>query len=209
MTIKPYDPDKIKFLILGLGFFYGVYLLPAGHYSINRIPYKIGKLTGVFPSGKDIPKALVALSNFYDLNPKKRNNMFAVLHWMLVGQTLNHSWERFEAQYKVLDGLFKISGATAKFHSDRPVALGKKYSIQLPEWAKINGKHSKLSTLRNQLFHEALYVDKPIGYAHPAEDYDIEFVTFNSKIIAATLGLASNFQKNGSSVRYKCAWEIE
>lgn len=201
--------EKKRFLILGIGFFFGVYLLPTEHVSLTRLPYKVGMLTGVIPTGDDIPKAIAALSRYYDENLSNRNNMFAIIHWMLFGQTYQHEWERFDSQCKVLDGLYKVSGVNANKHAKRPKKLSELYGIDLPSWAEISNGDSKFSIARNEFAHEALYAGRPIGYAYPPENFDLELVAFNAKLIAATLGLKSNFQDLPCDLRVMSTWGIK
>lgn len=210
ITMNPYDSNKAKFIILGVGFFFGVYLSPAGYYNLGKTPYEEGKLTGVIPVGDDISKAIDVLSQYYDTNPQKRTSMFAVLHWFMIGQSHTYPWDRFEAQYKVLDGLYKISESKkAPTHAFRPIALAGQYGIQLPNWAALQGKSSKLTILRNELAHEAIYAGHPIGYAHPGEDYDLELASFNVKLIASSLGVKSAYLQIPVHDRQYHLWNIE
>ncbi|MBY8157648.1 hypothetical protein KW508_06495 [Vibrio fluvialis] len=208
IIFRPYSEQKARFLILGIGFFFGVYLSPAEYYNIDRVAYKVGKLTGVSPRNGDIELALEYLSRFYDTNPKKRQGMFAVIHWFLLGQSYNHPWDRFEAQYKVLDGLFKLSGISVCSHGLRPNKLAEKYNIQIPTWAEVIDGKSLLSRLRNDLAHEAIYAGEPIGYAHPKENYDIDFSSFNVKLIASILGVKTNYLATSSQDRQLHLWHI-
>ncbi|MEZ8292201.1 hypothetical protein [Vibrio sp. 10N.237.312.B06] len=209
IIFHPYDYEKSKFLILGIGFFFGVYLSPAEYYNIGKVAYAEGKLTGVIPIGKDIELALNYLAKFYDdSSDEKRAGMFAVIHWFLIGQSHYYPWDRFEAQYKILDGLFKLSGIARCPHTQRPAALAQKYSLLLPNWAELENGSSVLSKLRNELAHEALYAGKPIGYAHPEQNYDVDFSSFNTKLIAATLGIESSYLQASSQDRQYSAWNI-
>lgn len=208
VRISPDDPEKLKFIILGLGFLFGVYLSPAGYQCISRVPYKIGELTDIIPVNNDIEKGVEFLSLFYDLNPDKRIGMYAVIHWFLLGQTYNHPWDRFDSQYKVLDGLYKVSGLNAPTHAQRPVVLANTYGVQLPNWAIINGRQSTLSQMRNNLVHEAIYAGQPIGFNYPSDNFDQEFKKFNGKIIAAILGFGTNYISTGID-RQVHAWDFE
>ncbi len=101
LRINPFDDKKAKFLILALGFLNGVYLCPAGHLCINRIPYETGKLTGVVPVGDDTEIGMTVLSNYFDsASPDQQTLAYATLHWFLLGQTYNFDWDRFDAQWK-------------------------------------------------------------------------------------------------------------
>ncbi len=213
ITLHPYDDEKVKFLLLGVSFVMGLYLSPAGFYCLGKIPYDQGKLTGVIPIKNDVEISLDTLSKFYDASsPKKRKNCFAILHWFLAGQNYEFQWDRFDSQYKVLDGIFKTSEVSNNLrsrripHAERPVLLADHFSIDIPPWAKTNGKGSQLSKLRNDLVHEAVYAGQPIGYGYPDNNYDLEFRRFNTKLIAALLGLKSNFLKSPYNDRQRHGW---
>ena len=156
------------------------------------------------------------ISRFYqNATEEDRKQAFAVLHWFLVGQMYTFEWEQFEAQYKVLDGIYKLAKVNAKTHAGRPGALVNKYQdkgIILPKWAKIDSsdkKSSALSTLRNQLVHEAKYAGHPIGYELPTENYPLEFVSFNTKLICAVLGIDTPYLKADPEDRQPWAWDIK
>ena len=212
ITINPFDEEKAKFLILTIGFLNGVYLNPAGHFFLNRAAYEIGKLTGVIPAGNDAEIGMTAFGKYFDkVNQSERKLLFAILHWFIVGQTYNFDWDRFDAQYKVLDGLFKLSGLKAPNHASRPVELANNFGIKIPSWAQINsdGKSSRLSILRNELFHEARYAGHPIGYEYPKENFGLEFARFNSKIIVALIGLKSKFLQADPGNRDTWGWGFQ
>ena len=154
-------------------------------------------------------RLLVAFSDFYDnSDSQKRTLMFAIIHWLLLGQTYDLAWERFEAQYKVLDALYKISGINSKTHASRPVELAKKYKIKLPDWAKIIRKESRLSKIRNELIHEAKYAGRPIGYAYPEDNFDLELVAFNVKLVIKIAGLDTPYLKADISNRMLYLWDF-
>uniref|UniRef100_UPI0023620E2B hypothetical protein n=1 Tax=Vibrio parahaemolyticus TaxID=670 RepID=UPI0023620E2B len=119
-----------------------------------------------------------------------------------------HSSDRFEAQYKVLDGLFKLSGVSGCNHGLRPNKLAEEYNVQIPTWAEVIDGKSLLSRLRNDLAHEAIYAGKSIGYAHPKENYDIDFSSFNVELIASILGVKTNYLATSSQDRQRHLWHI-
>jgi hypothetical protein len=153
------------------------------------------------------------ISRFYQkANQEDRKQAFAALHWFLVGQSYTFEWDQFEAQYKVLDGIYKLSKVNAKTHAGRPVELAKKYhdkGIILPKWAELDSEGKRaLSILRNELVHEAKYGGHPIGYAYPTENYPLEFVSFNTKLICAVLGINTPYLKADPGDRQRWAWDI-
>lgn len=205
------DNEHLRFLILAYGFLQGIYLIPEGNLYFNRTPYERGKLNGLLLSGDDYVNGMEQINHFYlNAKPKDRKQMFAILHWFLIGQSHEFPWEIFDSQYKVLDGIYKLSNIKAQTHALRPVKLAEEYGITIPSWAKLikSKKVSTLSILRNELVHEAKYAGEPIGYAHPQDNYTLEFVAFNTKLICAVLGLKTPYLNMSPDSREFCRWDI-
>lgn len=205
------DDEHLRFLILAYGFLQGVYLIPEGNLYFNRTPYERGKLNGLLLSGDDYVNGMEQIHYFYlNAKPKDRKQTFAILHWFLIGQSHEFPWEIFDSQYKVLDGIYKLSNVKAPNHASRPVKLAEKYGITIPSWAELreSKKESTLSVLRNELVHEAKYAGEPIGYAHPKDNYTLEFVSFNTKLICAVLGLKTPYLKMNPDCREFHGWDI-
>jgi hypothetical protein len=212
ITSNTYSDDHLRFLILGYGFLQGLYLTPEGYSYLGRTAYKPGKLNGLLLIGDDYANGMEIINQFYvSKNTEERNQMFSCIHWYLIGQAYHFDWDRFDAQYKVLDGLYKLSGVKAKNHAGRPVELAKKYNLKLPPWAELcpAGKQSKLSIQRNELVHEAKYGGHPIGYSYPDENYSLEFTSFNTKLIAATLGIDTPYLAAEPNNRVCWRWDIK
>lgn len=205
------DDEHLRFLILAYGFLQGIYLIPEGNLYISRTPYEQGKLNSLLLSGNDYVNGMERINYFYlNSKPKDRKQAFAILHWFLIGQSHEFPWEIFESQYKVLDGIYKLSNLKFSNHASRPVELARKYGITIPSWAELRGskKTSTLSILRNELVHEAKYAGEPIGYAYPKDNYTLEFVSFNTKLICAVLGLKTPYLNMNPDCRELCGWDI-
>ena len=203
--------DKAKFMILSLGLLYGLYLAPDGFHYMYRVAYEPGKLTGIKPVRADVERGLSRISEKYDqLSPNDRGQLYAAIYWFLVGQSARNAWERFDSQYKVLDGIYNISGVNSPTHAKRPSSLAKNYGIHIPEWAEIatDGKTCRLSVLRNELVHEAKFNGKPLGYSNPDENFDIEFRAFNLKLICVLLGLQTSFIASSVSRKWVRSWDF-
>lgn len=206
------DEDHLRFLILGYGFLQGLYLTPEGYSRLGRVPYEPGKLNGLLLSGDDYINGMEIINDYYKSSTEeKRNQMFACIHWFSVGQSSVFEWDRFDAQYKVLDGIYKLSGVNAPNHASRPVKLADKYGIILPEWAVLDssGKRSQLSKHRNELVHEAKYGGHPIGYSYPSENYSLEFTSFNTKLIASALSIDTPYLEADPTNRCQWGWDIK
>lgn len=205
------DDEHLRFLILAYGFLQGIYLIPEGNLYFNRTPYEQGKLNSLLLSGDDYVNGMEQIHHFYlNAKPNDRKQAFAILHWFLIGQSHEFPWEIFDSQYKVLDGIYKLSNVKAQNHASRPVKLAEKYGITIPSWAELreSKKKSTLSILRNELVHEAKYAGEPIGYAHPKDNYTLEFVSFNTKLICAVLGLKTPYLNMNPDSREFCGWDI-
>ena len=102
----------------------------------KKTPYKPGKLTGVWPPGvHDCIKGMKAFSLFYDRSTnEERKLLFSIVHWFLLGQCYEYTWDRFTAPYVVLDTIFNLSGLNAS-HAARPQTLANRYRIAVPNWA--------------------------------------------------------------------------
>lgn len=211
IVANTYNDDHLRFLILGYGFLQGLYLTPEGYSYLGRTAYDPGKLNGLLLLGDDYVNGMECINEYYiSSSPEDRNQMFSSIHWYLIGQAYHFDWDRFDAQYKVLDGLYKLSGIRANTHASRPVELAKKYNLKLPLWAKLDptGKQSKLSKQRNELVHEAKYGGHPIGYSYPDENYSLEFTSFNTKLIAAVLGINTPYLAAEPNNRQYWGWDI-
>lgn len=205
------DKEIIQFMILVYGFLHGVYLRPDNYLCVKKTPYEIGKLTGVIsPTIDECKIGLRAFSTFYENSSyKKRKLLFSIVHWFLLGQCYEYAWDRFTAQYQVLDSLFKISGLNTT-HAQRPQELAVYYGLNIPTWAVYDATTSscRLSVLRNDLFHEAIYAGQPIGYAYPDENFDLEFVRFNLQLIISTVGLNSPILRLNVNGRAMNSWNF-
>lgn len=206
------NEEHLKFLVMGYSFLQGVYLVMDGHSCLGRVPYEPSKLNGLILMKGDYVNGMEKINDYYKTSSEEdRNQMFACIHWFSVGQSLNFEWDRFDAQYKVLDGIYRLSKIKAPSHALRPVELSKKYGIKLPKWAEMYPKDNKsqLSIHRNELTHEAKYGGQAIGYSYPSENYSLEFPSFNAKLITAVLGIETPFLQLDPKNRSVHGWDIK
>lgn len=207
------DEEHLRFLILGYGFLQGLYLTPEGYSYLGCIPYEPGKLNGLLLLKDDYVNGMEIINYYFKSSTvENRNQMFACIHWFSIGQSFSFAWDKFDAQYKVLDGIYRLSGITGvPLHAERPVALASKYNIKRPKWAELDssGKKSQLSIHRNELVHEAKYAGHPIGYSYPSENYSLELTSFNTKLIAAALGIDTPYLKADPNNVCQWGWDIK
>lgn len=211
-----YDDEHNAFLILGYGFLQGLCLCPEGQGAFSRTPYEPGSINKLRLYRSDREKGMEAINNYFiNATTEQRLQMRACIHWYLIAYSMDHEWERFDAYYKVLDGLFrlnfKLNPNRSKFipHSERHVELASLYGIQIPSWAVIEDKKSVLSVQRNELAHEATFAGQPIGFSIPDESYSFELCAFLTKLIAATLGVKTDYLYALPDMRDYWSWDIE
>lgn len=79
-------------------------------------------------------------------------------------------------------------------HSKRIEVLCLFYKIPIPWWACYNGflDNSKISSFRNDLLHEAIYCNEPIGIKIENHNYDFWLSKLNERIILLLLGINSD-----------------
>jgi hypothetical protein len=209
------DDEFLRFLILGYGFLLGLYLLPENYLYFCKTPHSSLILHPLLADKNDCEIGIMKIYQFYKSSaPEDRKQMFAILHWFLMGQAYDMEWDRFDAQYKVIDGLYRLARSKgiikkAPCHASRPVLMAEKFGIQLPSWAALDpqGK-SELSEMRNQLYHEAIFAGEPIGYKYPKHNYRLEFPNFNLKMICKMLGLNTTYINTPPGDRHVHAWEL-
>ncbi|NDV26107.1 hypothetical protein [Desulfovibrio sp. JC010] len=195
--------EHFKFLILAYGFLHGLHLLPEGHMHLSRTPYRVGELTGLVPQGSDLQQGMSHLNHYYEASkPECKKQIFATLHWFLMGQSYRNVWDQFDAQYKVLDSIHSLAKKQRKVqtrpripHATVPQRLAKIFGAYTPEWAIMNKAENscELSKIRNDFIHDAIYSEQAIGYKHSKINFGIEFPEFNLKLICGILGLKTDF----------------
>lgn len=198
--IKSFPKEFPLFSVLFFGFLKGMQLAPAGHGKFYKTPFEIGKLTGFIVFDEDICKIMDMAAEFY-LKYYKRGiskRYYAAMFWFLYGQSYTHSFEKFDAQYRVVDSIFKIyvklfciskSKENEINHAGRIPFLCDAFKIPTPVWGKKVGKSSIVSRLRNNLVHNAIFEGEPIGYRLPKENYGFDFPRLNEKLLLSIIGV--------------------
>lgn len=198
------DPrDRLPhFLVLVLGLLCGIRLLPAGWGHFYKTPIREGTLCDFEPSEPAIEHCLSLAESFWTQHSGTNapTRILGAIHWHLFGDSYEHSFERFGAQYTVLDAAWtvhqEISKAKGKTpHAQRAAELALHYRVPVPQWASLtNGKTSILSEVRNKLIHEGFYGEEPIGFTHPTRkpNIDFELKLFNTRLLLALIGLSDS-----------------
>jgi len=167
-------PQKVEFaqfLITFVGLLKGLRLIPEGWTHFYRVPLRRGALNDLLASDGSIAKAIELATRFWvtNANHETRRGMFGAMHWHLFGQLYEHEFERFNAQYTVLDTCYaihrRLTGATGQNppHGERPGLLCAAYNLTVPAWAvrDSTGKFP-IAELRNALRCAGGFVDMEI-----------------------------------------------
>jgi hypothetical protein len=197
------NDDLAILLISVFGFLHGLNFKPCGAGHLHRTPRHPTTLVEFSPSPEDAEKVLKKVLEFYGAHgskPKVMPMMIAALHWYLTSQSYDHHFEQFAWQYTVLENLHKLARIIDhKFSDGRIAALARHYKVNLHiafSDADIPQRNTKaLVECRNQLIHEALWCDQPIGYAVSQASYAMlrSLKRFNSQLILASLGVKCRF----------------
>lgn len=169
--------------------------MPTDWAHFYRVPTKPHQLTDFYVKEEAVPRILTVAREFWRQNTSLvRRLTIGAFHWHSFGRTYLHAFEVFSAQHTVLDTCWRIhqtlTGAKAASHAARVEVMATAFGIPLPEWAVVGQKGSFLSSLRNNLLHEALWGDEPIGFSHPRIHKNIyrDLHALNSRLLLATLG---------------------
>lgn len=211
---RPYNAAYGEFIVLVLGFIYGLRLTIRGTGHLHPTPLREHSLVNFAPKRAEVLSCLAKATALWDSqSPDIRQLIFGAIHWHLVAQSYNHQHERFAWAYTVLDNLHRIAWhispayrvlvpSEVGAHSKRPVALAQVYGTPLPSaFADALGAPGNVAVLvasRNQLIHEARWQGKPIGYAVSQVGHEmiLNLQHFCSQIILGLLDIECLFRRH-------------
>jgi hypothetical protein len=214
----PQDPDFANFIIALFGLMKGLRFVPEGWQHFYRVPLKCGALCDFLADNSSISKMLELATEFWKSNKltEVRRGIFGAIHWHLFGQLYEHEFERFNAQYIVLDSCFALFKSIIKLkknlgHGERPSLMCTEYGLAVPSWA-VKGLDEKypIAKLRNQFFHEGLYGGSPIGFSHPTDipSIELELTSFNARLILAILGVRNIYTKSSVDTHQRYGFDM-
>jgi hypothetical protein len=200
-----FDWQLCDLLITVLGFFRGLRLVPVGHYHPARAATHIGQLVDFNCGAEHVEKALDKAALFKEqYGHALSKQLYGAFHWYLASQSYGHEFEVFTAQYIVLDSCWglcrKVSTPRGEClkrprHSERVEEMCAKFLIPIPSWAKVSDERSRLSELRNAVFHAGLFADEALGFGLPEENIVNELIRLNSRLLVGLLGIESDYVK--------------
>jgi hypothetical protein len=194
-----------------VGLLEGLRLIPEEWVHFYRAAIKTHALSELVCREIEIEKVMCILQNFWQKNQGKeiRRCFFGAIHWLLFSESYVNQFERFAAQYIVLDSCFwlhrNLNGLSGqRRHAEIPSFLAQTYGIPEPSWATMLPDNTcELSRLRNEFFHEGRYGGQPIGFALTQFNPPItlQLNAFNTRLILGILGVDCSYVKSPVDTR--------
>jgi hypothetical protein len=197
----PNEEEKLaQFLLAVLGFLYTMLLTPEGWVHFYRVSINPRRWQDFFMKDEARTRILEKAATTWLRAPTLRDALFGALRWHTFSVSYEHAFERFMAQYFVLDACWSIhevrTGCKRPPHAQRVQELATAYALQPPKQWSGAGVHDRLAHIRNELFHEAKWGGKEIGFGHPEspnESIHLDLFWFNSRLLLALLGEYSDY----------------
>lgn len=170
---KSSDPDHIEFLIWTLGFFLGIRLTATEAGFLDCTPIKTGRLVDFVPLSATLEEAIQHAEDFWQAHKgdtKTTSRVNGIIHALFLSQRppILLEFEKFLVLYPALDACYasvkEIECAKEQTHAQRIDWVCKKLNIDTPSWANPTSGKTELSIMRNDLIHEVLFFDKPLGF---------------------------------------------
>ncbi|BBA71019.1 hypothetical protein [Geobacter sulfurreducens] len=194
------NTKREEFIVNILGFIKGVKLIPSDWCHFYRVQIEPNRSIGFHCTEDEIVEVISKADKFFiTQKPETVKIFFGAVHWFLFSESYYHDFERFDCHYKVLDACYKLCRDTLEMkkctHPERPVEMAKYFDMPVPSWAKLEGAKSKLSILRNQFYHEALFAGEPIGFNMPDPCLVFQLKNFNAKLLLSIIGIKAEYIK--------------
>jgi len=206
LTVSGCDPAEgerlAEFIVSALGFVFAQELLPEGWGHLTRVRINSESPQDFDPNDDALVRILDRAVTWWLTAPNLRDRFFGVFRWHAASFAGQHDHEIFAGQYMVLDACWRIheelgrAGTKKIPHAARISALATAYALKPPDNWQLNSGSSPFVTIRNELFHEAKWGGKPIGFGFPASPNHaphLELYWFNARLILALLGETSDY----------------
>jgi hypothetical protein len=167
--------DHLEFLIWCISFFVGMRLTTTEAGFLDATPIRPGRLTDFRLSNCTLADAISLAESFWRQQPQlqcRSRLIEATIHALFLSEYPRHlQFERFTYLYIALDACYalarSISGDPKISHPERFEWLCNHFELPTPSWAvKGASKNTEVSAIRNYIIHEALFFQKPLGFAH-------------------------------------------
>lgn len=197
------DSDQhLGFHLWVFSFLTGMRLSSTDAGFLDATPIDRNKLVDFSISDGDFSKFLEVAEAFWKRHAaerKRANLLAAAIHALFLGRNpLSMQFEQFYVLYSALDACFalnkSIHGKTANIPHDKRVKwMCELFNMPVPSWADytLSGTF-RLSELRNDAVHEALFSGQPLGFAlhgiGSGENINLEMSALICRLICGILG---------------------
>jgi hypothetical protein len=200
------DPGLQRFIVVVLGFLLGLRLLPEGWGHLHGTAIEVGKCNGFIVLDREIIPCLKHAAVFYTANANGRNakrlqSAISLIHWSK-GQ--EQHFDTFSYLYSAIDACWAVfadlhAGSVAQLglnsrptHAQRPVIMQQVLGLKLPPIFDPASPVTAAS-IRNDLIHEGMVGDMPLGQSFIDPHCDLEMQEFADKVILALLGVSAHY----------------
>jgi len=206
--------EHLDFHIWGLSFILGTQLSMTEAGFLDAVSVRPGRLTDFNVPYPNVGKAVSLIEKFWKSqksNPKTTTRVRAVINSLYMSQyPHNLDFEEFNLLYMGLD---TCSAITRELHpsAEKRVTHGERiddmcniYGMVTPSWAKPSPKKSKISIIRNDTLHEAIFFGEPLGYAiysNQTVDQQYRNVLLEMRALTCRLLVAILFGKTNSYIK--------
>ena len=181
------DDEHLGFHLWALSFFVGMRLTATEAGFLDATPLKKGALVDFFLPGSNLDHAVALAESFWqDHLPGRSTNenaaprlFAAAVHALFLAQNpRNLEFEMFVYLYMALDACYRLTALSRRAHKRLPHYCRiqwtcEQFGAKTPPWgAKQDGRRSEVADIRNDTFHEALFMGSPLGFASRTEGGD-------------------------------------
>lgn len=197
---EPDSEDHLAFHLWSLSFFTGMRLTATDAGFVDATPIRPNTLTDFVLLGESLSASVELAEKFWCSNrnkPVQPKRFAAAIHALFLAQYPQAlQFERFIYLYTALDACYKLaneqnSEINSTFHSGRVEALCEAFKIPLPDWAN-DKKDETLADIRNNTFHEGLYMGEPLGFAlhgvNTNQNLTLEMQALICRLLVAIIG---------------------
>jgi hypothetical protein len=205
-SAKYSDPDLQRFVVIVLGFLLGLRLLPEGWGHLHGAAIEVGKCNGFNLFDREIipcleRAAVFQIANANGRNVKRLESAISLIHWSK-GQ--EQHFDTFSYLYSAIDACWAAfanlhAGSIAQLkpkrgvsHAERPVIMQQVLRLKLPRIFDPTSAVTAAS-IRNDLIHEGMVGDMPLGLSFIDPHCDLEMREFADKLILALLGVSAHY----------------
>lgn len=194
--------EHLDFLIWALSFFVGMRLTATEAGFLDATPVKPGKLIDFVLLGQSLERAVELADRFWVTNhnePRNAQRFVAAVHALFIGQYPRAlGFESFIYLYTAIDACYALTKELlppGKYitHTERIEWMCGKLGVQTPSWADTAIKGStKVSPIRNEALHEALFMGAPLGFAALQSgtriNFRLEMTALVCRLLVALIG---------------------